>query len=310
MNGIIRNAVLAGGKRLRPQICLWTFQQCSGGAFTETMLDLAAGWELFHAFLLAHDDIIDDADTRRGRPSLHRELSSLDHHSRTFGRNLGIVAGDLLFTAAMKLWHELDLPHDTYRQSLQLFSRIACTTGFGQAIDVCLSHATLDAAAEELLLREYMWKTAAYTFEGPMLSAAIVAGLDARTQKAISQFALAIGQAYQLHNDLLDLSQPATLGGDLMQQKHTVTLARARSRMTSDHRNRFDRELQSPSLATAERLRQELLSVGALEQTQQLIERLLDDAEAASLRCEPEPLGSSLRSLTHGLRASYFKQLA
>ena len=58
--------------------------------------------------------------------------------------NLGIVAGDLMFSAAMRLWHELALPPRVLRDELKLFSRIACATGFGQAIDIAQSHVPLE----------------------------------------------------------------------------------------------------------------------------------------------------------------------
>ena len=213
VNDVIRRYVLAGGKRIRPPLCVWTYENSGArgegrGAGSDTfpslapcrsplapaLLDLACGWELFHAFLLAHDDIIDNADLRRDQPSLHRQLASLDGNTREFGVNLGIVAGDLMFSAAMKLWHELDVPPDVYQQQLRLFSRIATTTGFGQAIDICQSHADLAGVDEELLLREYHWKTAAYTFEGPMrLGRHPGEAGRASAQAAISRFALAHG---------------------------------------------------------------------------------------------------------------------
>src|SRR3954469_8628081 len=255
LNHVIHSYVLAGGKRIRPQLCAWTYlnvRKTRPRTLPENLLDLAGAWELFHAFLLCHDDIIDGADRRREQASLHRQLSALDSNCPRFGMNLGIVAGDLLFSAAMRLWHELDLPAKVYREQLRLFSRIACTTGFGQAIDICQSHVPLDDVREETLLREYHWKTAAYTFEGPMLSGAIAAGADAKTQAAISKFALALGQAYQLQNDLLDLASPAHEGCDLMEGKRTITLIRARSAMTTSDRRAFDCKLSSIAIANGE----------------------------------------------------------
>jgi geranylgeranyl diphosphate synthase type I len=319
VNEVIRRYVLSGGKRIRPQLCVWTFLNAaedatSGAAALPTsMLDLACAWELFHAFLLAHDDIIDNADTRRDRPSLHRQLASLDGDTKQFGVNLGIVAGDLMFSGAMRLWHEIDLPADVYRQELRLFSRIACTTGFGQAIDICQSHGELDAVDETLLLREYHWKTAAYTFEGPMLSAAILARLDDAAQVAISRFALALGQAYQLQNDLLDLSGPAQKGGDLVQGKRTVTLIRARSLLPPPRRADFDRRLSQlrgangEAVVLAEALRSELRDSGAIEQTQALIDEFVRKAQAAAQDpAMPARLAGAMIALMESLRSQYF----
>jgi geranylgeranyl diphosphate synthase type I len=328
VNEVVRRYELAGGKRLRPQLCIWTWEHAAGrgqqaeresavrdadGLLPEALLDLACAWELFHAFLLAHDDIIDNAETRRGRPSLHRQLAALDGNTRHFGMSLGIVAGDLMFSAAMQLWHEIDLPAEVYRQELKLLSRIARLTGFGQAIDICQSHNEIRAVDEQLLLREYHWKTAAYTFEGPMRSAAILARASEDAQSAISRFALALGQAYQLQNDLVDLSQPAHPGADLVQGKRTVALLRARAAMPEHHRAEFDRRLgelrhANGSVVTlAESLRKELFESGAIEQTRHLIVEFLTTCElAAHDPAMPAPLASGLLTLLDSLRMQYF----
>jgi geranylgeranyl diphosphate synthase type I len=335
LNDILRAFVLAGGKRVRPQLCVWTFLRTNedGGSRMEDgadyparssifhppsspspVLDVACAWELFHAFLLAHDDIIDRGDRRRDQPSLHRQLSALDSNCPRFGMNLGIVAGDLLFGAAISLLHELDLPSpDAHRRVLRLFSRVACTTGFGQAIDICQSHAPIDAVREETLLREYHWKTAAYTFEGPMLSGAILAGADDAAQRAISRYALALGQAYQLHNDLIDLARPASDGCDLMEGKRTVTLLRARATMPAAQRERFDERLHAIGSANghaveiAESLRRELTETGAVEETTELIRGLFADARGATGDAAlPASLACGMRGVLGSLDAGYF----
>jgi geranylgeranyl diphosphate synthase type I len=333
LNQLIREYVLAGGKRIRPQLCVWTYErvqdsgcgvqneQRTGHPFfpeprtlnPEPLLDLACGWELFHTFLLVHDDIIDNADVRRDAPALHRSLASLDGHSPKFGMNLGIVAGDLLFSAAMRLWHEIDLPAEIYKQELRLFSHIACMTGFGQAIDICQSHVPIDRVPEELLLREYHWKTAAYTFEGPMLTGAILAGADEAAQHAISRYALALGQAYQLQNDLIDLAHVAHAGSDLVQGKRTVALLRARVVMDDKSRREFDDtldQLQSgrgDAVALAEDLRLRLKGSGAAEQTRVLIARCLEESRAAASEPTLLPhLAAAMMELLDRLAADYF----
>jgi geranylgeranyl diphosphate synthase, type I len=308
----VSDYVAAGGKRIRPQLAIWTAIG-AGSTLTPAVLDIASGWELFHAFLLVHDDIIDGADRRRDQPSLHYSLAHLDGGSLTFGTNLAIVAGDLLFSTAMKLWHEADVEPACYRPLLKLFSRIACTTGFGQAVDICASHLPMDQVDEETLLREYHWKTAAYTFEGPMLSGAILAGLNERAQQAISRFALSLGQAYQLQNDLIDLSMPATPGCDLVQGKRTVTLIRYRAGLSGSDRLTLDGRIASLSPATddavmrAESLRHELLERDVMRPTRELIRSLLADARHAAASADlPARLALGMRSMLDLLADSYF----
>jgi geranylgeranyl diphosphate synthase type I len=306
----IRSYVLRGGKRIRPQLCLWSFASIAGAPITDCLLDVACAWEIFHAFLLVHDDVIDVADTRRQIPSLHRQLQSLDHDSPQFGQNMAIVAGDLLFGASIRLLAEMNIDPVQQIQLIRLFSRIACTTGLGQAIDLFQSQMPLAGVSEEVLLREYDWKTAAYTFEGPLLSGAIMAGADIETQAILSRFARAIGQAYQLHNDLADLSQPAHEGCDVVQGKRTISLMRARANMSVEHRRQFDERLNAiPSangqaIQLAEQLRLDLCNSGAVSQTQCIIKRLLNDARNSA--GGGGGLSKSLASLVDSLQNNYF----
>lgn len=326
LNEMIRTYVLAGGKRVRPQLCVWTYERVQGSAIQgsarksahaalpEPLLDLACGWELFHAFLLIHDDIIDSAELRREQIALHKQLASLDSNCPRFGMNLGIVAGDLLFSAAMRVWHDLELPGEIYRDELRLFSRIATITGFGQAIDICQSHVPMDDVCHETLLREYHWKTAAYTFEGPMLSGAILAGASKAAQDAISKYALSLGQAYQMQNDLLDLLGPVHEGCDVAQGKRTPTLLRARMEMSDEARKLFDDDLQLATIApSSERiasLRDRILATSAVDQTSENIDELLATARDAT---DDTSLGTELREgmkqLLETLQAKYFTRV-
>lgn len=309
----LRGYVLRGGKRVRPQLCLWAYANNADLPLDQNVLDLACVWEIFHAFLLVHDDLIDVADTRRETPSLHRQLQLLDHDSPQFGQNMAIVAGDLLFSVSIRLLSEMQIDPAVQIQLIRLFSRIACTTGFGQAIDLFQSQIPLAGVREDVLLCEYDWKTAAYTFEGPLLSGAILAGAGPAVQAVLSRFSRAIGQAYQLQNDLLDLSTPAHDGCDLVQGKRTVSLMRARANMSAESRERFDRQAEAIATANgqavrlAESLRLDLCASGAIEQTQEIIKQLLDDARAAATDSEvPAAFSASLCGLVDELRRHYF----
>ncbi|HEX8324770.1 MAG TPA: polyprenyl synthetase family protein [Tepidisphaeraceae bacterium] len=305
--------VRLGGKRIRPQLVLWTHAHATApdAPAPDAVLDVAAAWELFHAFLLVHDDIIDGSDQRRDQPSLHRQLQSLDSDSPRFGCNLGIVAGDLFYAWANRLLSDLDVPATVYRDMHRLFARVATTTGLGQAVDVMQSHAPLERRDEATLLREYHWKTAAYTFEGPMLSAAILAGLPPETHAVISRYALSLGQAYQMQNDLLDLVRPVTEGSDLVEGKHTFTLLKAREFLAGTEREAFDTDLSrivasnGRSLGLAESVRRRLLETPAVNCTVERINNLLDGclADADTL---PPALHGAMAGCLKQLRAGYF----
>ena len=309
----VQDYVLAGGKRLRPQLCLWTLSHCGEDESGDAAMDVACGWELFHAFLLVHDDIIDAADRRRSRPSLHRHLASLDSDSAAFGVNLGIVAGDLLFAAAMTLWHGADLDGPPLRDMLRLLSRVALQTGVGQAADIVMSHAPLSNVDGAAVLRGYHGKTAAYTFEGPMLSGAILGGAGESARACLSRFAVALGQAYQLHNDLLDLAGPINDGCDLVQGKRTLTLVTARQLAGEEGGRRIDAALSAirpgagDACDRAADLREMIYAVGAVEATRRGTADLLEEARAAAGDGRlPGELSRALGGLLGDLERGYF----
>ena len=308
----------SGGKRIRPQLCLWTRLQMlppgrSSRELSEGELDIACAWEMFHAFLLVHDDIVDAADRRRDGPSLHRVLAECDGGSAVFGRNLAIIIGDLLFAGAMKVLHEAEVSAEAHRAVLRLFSKVAVHTGMGQAADMLQSHVPLSDVAEDAVLRGYHGKTAAYTFEGPILSGAILGSADGAQQECLSRFAVALGQAYQLHNDLLDLGAPVHDGSDLMQGKRTLTLVQARALLEEAQRPQLDAQLAAlrpggrEALRKAEALRRMLYAAGAVDATRRVMAELLREARrAAEATCLPATLRLGLLRLLRKLNATYF----
>ncbi len=317
LSRLVAEYVLAGGKRVRPQLTAWTYlnSQTARGVsdLPKPVLDAASAWELFHAFLLAHDDIIDNAELRRDLPTLHARLAALDHGSIEIGKNLALVAGDLLFSTSMKLFHDLEADAATYKQALRLYSRIASTPGFGQIIDICQTHADPDSVSADVVLREYHWKTAAYTFEGPMLSGAILAGISEPAQHAIARYALNLGQAYQLQNDVIDLSAPARGGCDLVEGKRTVTLLCARRLLLPEARTAFDGQLAAidrggaAAVSIAEELRAVIRSTGAIDHTAALIDGFLNTAsEAATDPAIPDRLSVAMQSLLSAMKSQYF----
>ncbi|MDB5294674.1 MAG: geranylgeranyl pyrophosphate synthase, partial [Phycisphaerales bacterium] len=188
-----------------------------------------------------------------------------------------------------------------------------------QAVDIIQSHVPIGEEDERTVLRGYHWKTAAYTFEGPMLSGALLAGLGDAAQAAVSRFAAAVGQAYQLHNDLLDLTTTARDGCDLVQGKRTPTLLRARLALPPASRRALDDRLETIQRAgasatggrravqLAEDLRQDLLAGGAADRTQAAIDQLLADARAATVDpALPPRFAAATAGLLASMGATYF----
>ena len=208
-----------GGKRLRALLALDAFDILAGDVTPDrrdAMIDLACAIEVFQTAALVHDDIIDESDLRRGRPSAHRALEQAVH-SGAIGRGLGLMLGDILATACIEI---------TRRSA----SRLPNTDALNEAFLTMQREAQANAS-----LNVFRWKTASYTTIAPLLLALLAAG--ERPDQA-RHCALAVGRplglAFQLADDLLDVvgssrNTGKPVGGDIREGKRTVLLADALS---------------------------------------------------------------------------------
>lgn len=198
------------GKRLRPLLFLSSYDLlCEDEAFfTEGILNVACALELFHAFALIHDDIIDESHSRRGEPTLHIRL----HQEKSVknannSSNLAIIFGDILFGYAMECFVNPQLPSHCSTRALRYFLRIAQDTGIGQAIEIANLEQTLTEVSKREILDTYYLKTTRYTIEGPVVIGAILAGAKQSTLSQLSYFTQPLGLAFQIENDLHELHQ-------------------------------------------------------------------------------------------------------
>ena len=202
LHAAMRHAVLDGGKRIRPLLVYAT-----GTAFgtDETLLDApAAAVELIHAYSLAHDDLpaMDDDALRRGKPTVHV----------AFDEATAILAGDALQSLAFELLAAASVSPDIRVAALRELAVAAGVRGMcgGQALDLDATGQTLpDAAA---LQRLHALKTGAL-LRAAVRMGACFAGVDADAASRLDDFANALGLAFQIRDDLLDVeSDSATLG--------------------------------------------------------------------------------------------------
>lgn len=228
-----------GGKRLRALLALDAFDILAGDVTPDrrdAMIDLACAIEVFQTAALVHDDIIDESDLRRGKPSAHRALEQAVH-SGAIGRGLGLMLGDILATACIEI---------TRRSASRLPNTDALNKAFltmqreveiGQILDLAVEMTPLSdpEALANASLNVFRWKTASYTTIAPLLLALLAAG--ERPDQA-RHCALAVGRplglAFQLADDLLDVvgssrNTGKPIGGDIREGKRTVLLADALS---------------------------------------------------------------------------------
>jgi farnesyl diphosphate synthase len=193
----MRYAVLGGGKRLRPLLVYATGN--AFGAPLDRLDATAAAVEIIHAYSLVHDDLpaMDDDDLRRGRPTFHV----------AFGEAMAILAGDALQALAFEvLAHDaaLDVDANTRVGMLRALATACGSHGMagGQAFDLAAVGQRLDAAELE---RMHAYKTGALIRASVRLGALAASVRDAATLDALERYGHAVGLAFQIRDDLLDI---------------------------------------------------------------------------------------------------------
>lgn len=199
----MRYAVLGGGKRLRPFLVLESARLC--GVPDEAALNAAAALECIHCYSLAHDDLpaMDDDDLRRGRPTVHK----------AFDEATAILAGDALLTVAFEILADpATHPDPAIRSALCLgLARASGRAGMagGQMLDLMAPGATLSEAE---ILRLQAMKTGALILFA-CETGAMLGGAEASQRQALRDYGTALGIAFQLADDLLDVhGDAATVG--------------------------------------------------------------------------------------------------
>ena len=224
-------ALAAGGKRIRPQLALLGAQavkqslvfglsylgQASNdllalyGSLEKDVLPAALALEVFHNFTLLHDDVMDKAEVRRGRPTVHVK----------WNENTAILSGDQMLIEAYKLLS--GVPEDKLAGVLRLFNKMATEVCEGQQLDVDFE------AREDVTIAEYMemirLKTSVLLATALQIGAYIAGGTD-EEQQALYDFGINLGLAFQIQDDYLDcFGDPKTfgkaIGGDIREGKKT-----------------------------------------------------------------------------------------
>jgi geranylgeranyl diphosphate synthase, type II len=212
----MRHSVFAGGKRLRPVLCMEAGRMIAG-SLPEKIEELGAALEMLHTYSLIHDDLpaLDNDDLRRGRPTCHK----------VFGDALAILAGDALQTQAYEVLARLDCPAEA---RVRIIEEIARGTGTlngmigGQVVDLEAEHSQPTAQMLEYIHRA---KTAAL-IAASLVSGGIYAGAKDSEVKKLRAFGQSIGLAFQIVDDVLDVTQSSeqlgkTAGKDTAAQKAT-----------------------------------------------------------------------------------------
>jgi geranylgeranyl diphosphate synthase type II len=212
----MRHSVFAGGKRLRPILCIESAQMVHG-CVPPGVEELGAALEMLHTYSLIHDDLpaLDNDDLRRGRPTCHK----------AFGEATAILAGDALQTFAYEVLSKLQCPAGA---RVAIIGEIAHATGTiggmigGQVMDLEAEHTRPDAKTLEYIHRS---KTGAL-LTASVVTGGVYAGATELQIQSLRQFGQNIGLAFQIVDDVLDVTQTSeqlgkTAGKDTATEKAT-----------------------------------------------------------------------------------------
>ena len=212
----------AGGKRVRPQLALLATKLFGGKE--EDALPAALALEVFHNFTLLHDDVMDKAEVRRGRPTVHVK----------WNENTAILSGDQMMIEAYKLLSQV--PEKKLAKTLRLFNQMATEICEGQQYDVDFE------SRDDVTIPEYMemirLKTSVLLATALRIGAYIAYANDEQ-QKKIYEYGIHVGLAFQIQDDMLDCyGDEATfgkaIGGDIAENKKTYLWLTAAAKGAKD----------------------------------------------------------------------------
>ncbi|MFE5301381.1 polyprenyl synthetase family protein [Streptomyces sp. NPDC056632] len=278
----LESFVLDGGKRTRPAFCHLGWLGAAG-ADEDALYAVAAALELFHAFALQHDDLIDNSATRRGRPAQHRRLAALHADAGwlgsadEFGAATAMLLGDLSLVWADELFESAGLPPDRLVAARRLYHRMRSEAVAGELLEVRYRAEHRRSVQRSLLTA--LFKGARYTIEQPLRLGGVVAGADASLLDFYSDFGVPLGVAFQLRDDLLGaFGSPQRTGkpvtDDFREGKPTVLFACAWEAADSQQRKRLTSLYGRPGLddGDAREIRNLMRATGAVRRVEELID--------------------------------------
>lgn len=224
----IKYVLSAGGKRIRPSFVLMAYNLFNDDV--ETALPAAAALETYHNYTLLHDDLMDNADVRRGRPTVHKKWNA----------NTAILSGDTMLSLAYL--HLANCKTENLKAALDLFTVTALEVSEGQQYDMEFETRT-DVKEEEYI--EMIRLKTSVLLACALKMGALLAGASAEDAELIYKFGEKVGLAFQLQDDFLDVyGDPVVfgkaIGGDITSNKKTYMLINAWNRSEGETRSELN----------------------------------------------------------------------
>lgn len=266
-----------GGKRARGALTVLGYESLGGKNF-EVILPVSCGIEMFHNFLLIHDDIIDKDRLRRGKPTVHTIYAK--KRGEHYGNSKAIVIGDVGAFLAYELLLSSDFSKERTLEAVSKLNEFLLKTGYGQLLDIDYDFKKQISWEEILKVRTY--KTAYYTIVMPLTVGAILAGAPKSVLSAIESYGIPVGIAFQLVDDVLGVFGSTGKTGksnlsDIREGKKTFLYAKALERLSAPEKKFLKRWYGAADVGKKQvrEVRKIMVSSGALDYSQKLAGRLV-----------------------------------
>jgi geranylgeranyl diphosphate synthase type I len=290
LTGRLREFVAREGKRLRPALVEYAYRACGGE--DDAALPTAMAVELLHSYLLVHDDIMDRAEVRRGAPAAHRVFR--EHHRREgwsgdadrHGESVAILMGDLAHSYAIELFLSTRIAPERRAGVNSCFAEMCQEVVIGQYLEMTAPHRA--DLGEEDLFNILRLKSGRYSVERPIQLGSLLAGSSPDVLEALSRYGLAMGEAFQLQDDLLGVfgdrqAVGKPVGADLEEGKFTLLILAALNRARPEEKKLIVRCLREerPGPREVQRVREIIEGVGAKRRIEEMVEERLKKAAQA-----------------------------
>lgn len=281
MREIGEHITSAGGKRMRPALLMLICRAL--GYEGELHRYLGATIELLHTATLMHDDVVDESAMRRGKPTANA----------IWGNGVAVLVGDFLYTRSFQM-----MIRSGNLRVMEALADAANTLAEGEVVQMVNAH---DPTVDEARYFQVIERKTACLFEAGAKMAAAVADCSEAEEAAVKTYAMALGNAFQIVDDMLDYTGVAAdigknLGADLREGKVTLPLLYARLATTPENRALIDEAIRLGD-GPFDKISQIVIECGALEQCRQRAQQELEKGKNALLQLTPSIFRNALLQL-------------
>lgn len=236
----LRDFLLCGGKRLRGFLIIVGYE-LFGGKNMREILKFSAAFEMIHAALLIHDDIVDQDELRRGALTLHKRFEK-KVKSEKIGKQIAIQAANFMSNFAVTEMYNTEFPIKQKIAATNYMRKKIFITGLGEMLDIHFSGEK--NISKKDILKIYALKTTSYTIEAPFFCGALLAGAEEKNLAPFQKFILQLGQIFQTKDDFLGIFGNKKITGksitsDLKEGKMNMVLKGIETSLLTKQRKKF-----------------------------------------------------------------------